>query len=100
MNFSLGSFITRVRSGMRQDPVRDWLVILTIALLAFVSLVAWNVWAFDTVARGGVLGTTPSEAPRTLNKSALDSIHDIFAKRAIEKEKYVTGAYRYADPSQ
>ncbi len=93
-------FLARVRSEVRQDPVRDWLVILILAVLAFVSIVVWNIWAFDTVAHGGIIGPDTRGAQSGLDKSSINSIHDVFTKRAAEVSKYITGVYRYADPSQ
>ena len=97
---SLGSYARRFRSGVRGDPVRDWLVLLTLSIFAFVCIVVWNVWAFDTVARGGSIGTTATTTPAVFNRSSIDTINAVFEKRAAEEAKYVTGVYRYTDPSQ
>ena len=88
------------RLRMRKDPARDWMTLLTLALFAFVALVVWNVWAFDTVARGGVIGAPATTTPAVFNRSSVDAIRGIFDARAAEEAKYVTGVYRFADPSQ
>ena len=88
------------RPGMRSDPARDWMTLLTLALFAFVALVVWNVWAFDTVARGGVIGAPATTTPAVFNRSSVNAIRGIFDARAAEEAKYVTGVYRFADPSQ
>lgn len=102
MNISnfINSFFSRFRSAVHFDPMRDWLVLFTLSILAFVSIVVWNAWAFDTVARGGVIGTSATSTPLIFNRSSLDAIRTVFAERAIEGAKYATGVYRYADPSQ
>lgn len=82
------------------DPIRDWIALLVLSVLAFVGIIAWNIWAFDTVANGGVIGVASTSTPPVFNRSSLDAIHTIFEKRTVEEEKYVTGVYRYADPSQ
>lgn len=64
------------------------------------GIVVWNVWAFDTIANGGVIGTTATSTPPVFNHSSLDAIRAVFQMRAVEETKYVTGVYRYADPSQ
>lgn len=97
---STGSFIKRLRSNASVDPVRDWLVLLTVATIALAGIIVWNVWAFDTVAAGGTIGSPAPEAPAVLNNSSLDTIRTIFENRAAEEAKYRTGTYRYADPSQ
>ncbi len=102
MNISntIGSLFSRFRTGTRQDPVRDWLGLLTFSMLVFVSIVVWNVWAFDTVAQGGVIGPAANSTPSIFNSTSIEAIRTVFATRAVEEAKYVTGVYRYADPSQ
>ena len=85
---------------MHIDPARDWLVLFTLFVLAFASIIVWNVWAFDTVSRGGVIGTVATSTQPVFNNSSLNAIHTVFEKRATEEAKYVTGVYRYTDPSQ
>ena len=97
---SARSFINRLRTSAHIDPVRDWLIILTFFIFALIGIVVWNVWAFDTVARGGVIGTAVKSVEPVFNSASLDAIHSVFSKRATEEAKYVTGVYRYADPSQ
>lgn len=94
------SFLKRFRYGTRLNPVRDWLALLTFSAIALAGIIIWNVWAFDTVASGGVIGTSATSTPPIFNQSSLDTIHSIFANRAVEKAKYETGTYRFADPSQ
>ena len=94
------SFIKRLRAGAHQDPVRDWLTLITVSAIVLAGIIVWNVWAFDTVARGGTIGTAPAAAPAVFNRASLDEVQTIFKERAAEEAKYATGAYRYADPSQ
>ena len=56
MSNSPFSFLKRFRSTTYQDPVRDWLMLIMLSSILFVSIIVWNVWAFDTVANGGVIG--------------------------------------------
>lgn len=97
---SISSFFKRLHTGTHQDPVRDWLILIICSLIALAGIIVWNAWAFDTVASGGVIGTPVSGAPPVFSRTSLDTIHTIFASRADEQAKYVTGTYRYADPSQ
>ena len=99
-NNSIRAFLNRIHSAMHIDPVRDWLILLTLSILAFISIVVWNMLAFDIVARGGVIGTAVTSTEPVFNSSSLDVIHSVFSRRATEEAKYVTGVYRYADPSQ
>lgn len=97
---TVGIFFKRLRSRTHQDPVRDWLAMITIAAIALAGTIVWNAWAFDTVANGGVIGTAAIGPLPTFSRASLDTIHTIFANRAAEEAKYATGTYRYNDPSQ
>ncbi|MDE1925495.1 MAG: hypothetical protein KGH79_04990 [Patescibacteria group bacterium] len=97
---STGSFLKRLRSGVRQDPARDWLLLLSISTVALVCIIIWNVWAFGTVTNGGTIGTAATGTPPVFNKASLDAIHAIFTSRATEENNYINGTYQFADPSQ
>ena len=94
------SMLNRLRIFSRIDPARDWIALIALAGMAFGVIVVWNAWAFDTVANGGVIGSTPIVTTPTFDKSSLNTVRDIFANRASEEQKYVAGVYRFADPSQ
>lgn len=81
------------------DPERDWLMLLIVSAIALSCIVVWNVWAFDTVANGGAIGSVSTSTKPAFDQASLEAVHVIFANRAAEKEKYTTGAYRYIDPS-
>lgn len=93
------SISKRIRSLSRVDPERDWIVLLILSFITFLLVVVWNVWAFDTVAGGGVIGSSVAGRPAIFSQASLDVIHTIFDNRAAEEAKYVSGVYRYADPS-
>ena len=93
------AFFKRGRFSAGIDPVRDWLTLLTLSAIALVGIVAWNIWAFDTVANGGSIGAPISATPSAFNSASLDAIRDIFQNRAAEEAKYATGVYRFVDPS-
>lgn len=97
---TMGSLAKRLRTGVYRDPVRDWLVLITISTIALTGIIIWNAWTFDVVASGGVIGAPVTEVPPLFSRSSLDAVHTIFSSRAAEQAKYVTGTYRYADPSQ
>jgi len=99
INF-IGSFLDRFRYGERLNPVRDWFVLLALSLMALACIIVWNVWAFGTIAQGGIIGSAATSSPPVFNSSSLDAINAIFSNRAVEEMKYETGVYRFADPSQ
>jgi len=96
---TIGSFLKRFRRGMLQDPVRDWLVLLTFSAIVLAGIIVWNIWAFDTVANGGAIGAPAAGAPPVFDRASLDTIHTVFTDRAAEEAKYVTGVYKFTDPS-
>jgi hypothetical protein len=93
------SFIKRLRYGAI-NPARDWRVLITLSAIALAGIIIWNAWAFDTVASGGVIGSVTTSSQPVFNSTSLDSIQTMFSNRATEEEKYETGTYRFADPSQ
>jgi hypothetical protein len=95
-----GSLIKRIRSGTTADPVRDWLVLLSLSTIVLISIIVWNAWAFDTVAGGGFIGTSTAKAPEVFNQASLNTIRSIFEYRATEEARYESGVYSFADPSQ
>ncbi|MDP2594010.1 MAG: hypothetical protein Q8P36_01585 [bacterium] len=90
----------RLRLFASPDPTRDWLVLVTGSAIVLTGIIVWNAWAFDTVASGGTIGEAASTAPPPFNRSSLDAIQGVFDARAAEEAKYLTGIYRYSDPSQ
>lgn len=74
-------------------------MMLTFFFVLLAGLVIWNIWAFDTVAKGGTIGSkTPVTVP-TISDTSLERIREVFQNRASEEAKYVTGVYTYVDPS-
>lgn len=92
--------LKRVRGNTRHDSVRDWLTLLIFSVIVLMGIIVWNAWIFDTVANGGVIGSATIETQPIFNHATLDSIRAIFASRAAEETKYITGAYTFVDPSQ
>ena len=97
---SISSFFKCSRFDAERDPVRDWLIMLTLSSIALAGIVVWNAWVFDTVAGGGVIGVPTTGVPPVFSRTSLDTIHTIFASRADEQAKYVTSTYHFTDPSQ
>lgn len=92
-------FMKHARKASHLDPTRDWIILLILSTIALASITVWNAWAFDTVAGGGTIGATATSTPPAFSQSSLDAIRTVFTSRAAEEEKYVSGVYRFADPS-
>ena len=97
---STGSLLKRLHTGAHIDPMRDWLALLACATIALTGIVVWNIWAFDTIAQGGVIGSSTASTPAVLDSPSLNAVRAVFEERAAEEAKYRTGVYRYSDPSQ
>jgi len=89
----------RVRAGAPADPVRDWLVLLSLSAIALAGIIVWNAWAFDTVSGGGAIGTQTAKVPEVFNQGSLNTIRGVFESRAAEEAKYRAGIYTFTDPS-
>lgn len=96
----LQPFVSRFSYGARLAPARDWAILLAVATIALVFIVGWNVWAFQTVVQGGVLGSAATSSPPTISQGSIDTLRTLFAEREAEEANYASGAYRFTDPSQ
>ena len=85
---------------MRLDPARDWLMLVMLSAIALTGIIVWNMWAFDTVATGGIIGGRTATSTPLFSSESVNAIHTIFKDRADEEAKYETGTYRFADPSR
>lgn len=100
-SLSFTRFIERFSAAARRiNPARDWLTLLTLAGITFAGILAWNLWAFNTVANGGTIGSGTAPSTPVFSPASLDAINQTFAKRSAEEQKYLTGVYRFTDPSQ
>lgn len=97
---SISSLMRRARTDAPADPVRDWLVLLSLSAIALVSIIVWNAWAFDTVSGGGAIGSAPTKAPEVFSPASLNTIRTVFENRAAEEAKYESGIHTFTDPSQ
>lgn len=93
-------FSKRDEASARLDPERDWIVMLLVSAIVLAGIVGWNVWAFDTVVNGGVIGSVATSTAPVFNQSSIDAIHTIFANRTAEEEKYASSTYSFTDPSR
>lgn len=96
----LASLASRFRFEADADPARDWRVLLGFFALAFAVVIVWNVWAFQTIVGGGVLGEAGVAAPPSFDQAAINALPSALQSRAAESAKYTDGRYRFADPSK
>lgn len=99
MNSSPDSFLKYFQRTARLDPERDWLMLIMLGTTVLFGVIMWNVWAFNIVAEGGVIGKTTTSTAPTFNQASLDTLRSVFVNRAAEEGKYLNNGYTYVDPS-
>lgn len=92
----LTGFLKSLSYGERIRPVRDWLVLLSCAILILAGCLIWNLWLFARVTGGEAIGSATSTT--TPAAPALDAVQQLFQKRSVEEARY-KGEYRFVDPS-
>lgn len=85
--------------GKRLQSARDWVILLVIGVIAVFISLAVNVWTFDRVVKGGVLGEPPSTQDIVFDASRLEKLVDLFARQAAKQREYVEGTVQFVDPS-
>ena len=95
----LQTLLSRLSYGSRLNPARDWGVLLSLTALVLVLIIGWNVWAFQTVVNGGVLGGAVASSPPVISQTSIDALRTLFSDRAAEEMNYAAGIYRFTDPS-
>ncbi|MDB5189146.1 MAG: hypothetical protein JWL82_103 [Parcubacteria group bacterium] len=84
--------------GARVRPLRDWIAIVSVALLLLIVSAGWSAYVFQTTS--GNESTQPS-APVTSSAAGapIDTVRAIFERRAVEKSHYLSD-YHFVDPSR
>lgn len=95
MKLSLGSITKKFHYGDQPRPGRDWLVLLSIFIIALALSVVYNLYTFSQVTRGEKIGNAPVTTPTQIK---LDQVKNLFDARAAERAHY-TSDYRFVDPS-
>ena len=97
LSFNSDAFFKRFSYGASLRPARDWFLVLVVAVLLVAGSVGWNVWLFQGVERGAVIGE--SSAGRTgLDERSIESVRRVFESRQEEQNRY-RNEYRFVDPS-
>lgn len=88
-----------VRSVARDiQPMREWVVIVSMGVLALVTSIVWNIFFFlETVSdKEGVTDIGSSE---TVDTSVVEQVRETFDKREVEEGRY-RNEYQFIDPSR
>ncbi len=90
--------VPKIGYGNRIRPLRDWFVLLAVALILLIASVAWNAWLFFRVTSGE---GAASEAPVTSTPvlDALPKAREVLEIRASEETRY-RSLYEFVDPAR
>lgn len=99
-DLNLAFFKKWLSYGERPQPSRDWFVLLTLFVLLLGGIIVWNIQVFQTTSGGEDIGSISVSSAHPVTSASLDSVRRVFTARSAEEQKYVSGAYTYADPSQ
>ena len=81
----------------RLNPSRDWIIILSCALVGMVVIMLWNMWFFFAVLnQEAVLPATTQT--KNVDTSSIEKVRTTFEVRALEEARY-RSEYRFIDPS-
>lgn len=95
---SLAGITNLVRYGDRPRPLRDWLVIASIAVVLLIGSAGWSYFLFQMISTETEAATAAS-ASTSVSTNVLDTVRSIFEKRAVERTHYLSG-YTFVDPSR
>ena len=95
---SLKSLFSKKRGDDHVHPVRDWLVILAVALAVLVLSALWNFWLFIQLANGKALSAV-QPAQQQASQTSVTNVQDVFKARSTEKLNY-QNTYHFVDPSK
>ena len=94
----VGKYLKFLQYGNRLRPVRDWLVILSVASLLLITMAGWSYELFRETSKAGTAdGAAGMRAP--IRKASLELVNLVFQKRAAERGHYLSD-YQFVDPSR
>lgn len=82
------------------DPARWWVWGVRVFIGGIILLVAWSASVYLRVAGGGAVDADATQQPPLIDQASLRAVRSVLDSRAVEEQKYKTGAYSYKDPSQ
>ena len=84
--------------GPQVRPARDWLVLISIALVLFLASAGWNAWLFYRVIGGETLEAAAPSSSSAFTTDSITKAEALFDERAAEAARY-RSEYKFIDPS-
>ncbi len=86
----------RFEYGEHLRPLRDWMIMLSVAGVLLIASAAWNAWTFYRAWTGESVGAD-AIAPGVMTNE-IEAAKKVFEMRALEESRY-EGEYHFVDPS-
>ncbi len=86
------------RYGDRIHPLRDWWVVISVALVLLVASAGWSYWLFELTSNGQVVNGPAAPVVQS-NANSLDVVRMVFTTRTNEEGHYLHD-YTFVDPSR
>jgi len=74
--------LRKIRYGNQIRPVRDWFILITVAIVLLVLGASWNVLEFNNVIASKITAPQSSPHKNALNGATMQKVQDIFSVRA------------------
>ena len=85
--------------GDHLRPVRDWVVLLMSAGVCIVASLVWNLWLFNRVVSGEVLGDAPKAGEAIVDETLTSTLSKVLIDREAARVEYEDGTKHFVDPS-
>ncbi len=97
---SLSGLLRTFRYTGKLRPERDWLALLSVAILLLLASIAWNIWFFINLTTSENSAPVAAVAHSTTSSSAsVSNVQEVFKARATEQNNYQQ-TYTFVDPSR
>lgn len=89
----------KIHYGNQLYPARDWLVLISVAIIILGISTVWNILEFRNITINQVPVSTTASHSTAIDSAAMQQVQKIFSARAGAQAKYESGAYSFTDPS-
>ncbi len=89
----------KIHYGSRLYPARDWLVLISVAIIILGISTVWNILEFRNITTNQAPTSTVTSHGAAIDSTAMHQVQKIFSTRAGAQARYESGAYSFTDPS-
>ncbi len=90
--------LQNIHYGNRLRPVRDWLILVSVATVVLIVGVVWNIIEFKSSVseQSSVINTNMRNV---VNMATVEKVQKTFVNRDKMRNRYENGFYYFEDPS-